>query len=158
MFGSFFIILPFIASMLYGLGYVLLEKVVGVHVNPATFLLLNTIAGALTIIPLVLWKGEAIELSAIVTHWSVFLMVVVAAFAPSLGWLATIYAIKNSSALYTALAETSYPLFTMAFGFLLFGIKQLNLVTFAGGMLVLVGAAIMIYGQAASLGTPSEPS
>ena len=79
---NFVVLLPFIAAMFYGLGYVLLEKVMGVNINPA-------------------------------------------------------------------LAETSYPLFTVAFGFFIFGIKKLDLITFGGGLLVLIGAAIMIYGQSA---------
>lgn len=144
---TFFLVLPFVASMMYGLSYVLLEKVVGVHVNPASFMVVNTLVGLIFLCLLIFVKGENIDFSAVAGQGSVWLMILVAAATPSLGWLATIYAIKNTSALYTALAETSYPLFTLAFGFMLFGIKQLNMVTLCGGIVVLCGAVLMIYGQ-----------
>ncbi len=144
---TFFLLLPFVASMMYGLGYVLLEKVAGVHINPASFMVLNMVTGLVFVLPLVFVKGEGINFSGIMESWPVFAMVMVASIAPTIGWIASIYAIKNVSALYTALAETSYPLFTMAFGFLLFGIKHLNFMTFCGGALVLVGAMVMVYGQ-----------
>ncbi|MGH1456574.1 MAG: EamA family transporter [Alphaproteobacteria bacterium] len=139
--------LPFIAAMFYGLAYVLLEKVMGTSVNPATFLAINTVSGIFIIALLVLFNGQKIELLPSTYTLPILTMVIVAAAAPSLGWLFTIYSIKHSSALYTALAETSYPLFTMAFGFLIFGIKKLDIITCSGGLLVLTGAAIMIYGQ-----------
>lgn len=146
---NFVVLLPFIAAMFYGLGYVLLEKVMGVNINPATFLTINTFSGLIIIAGLIVFGGQRIELLPATHNASVIVMLFVAAVAPSLGWVFTVYSIRHSSALYTALAETSYPLFTVAFGFFIFGIKRLDLITFGGGLLVLIGAAIMIYGQSA---------
>lgn len=139
--------LPFIAAMCYGLGYVLIEKALGVHINMASFLILGVITSIITYIPFALAIGQPIEFSGMMKTTGIFVLVLTAAGITGLGGIATFYAIRHTSALYTALAETSYPLFTMAFGFLLFGIKQLNFITFMGGLMVLAGAIIMIYGQ-----------
>lgn len=142
------ILLPFIASALYGLCYVLMEKVVGIYVSPASFLAVNTVANIAAILFLVAVHNDTLDLKEMLGSVPVFLMVVAAASAPAIGWVMTVYSIKNISALYTALAETSYPLFTIIFGFLLFGIREMNWVTFCGGMMILVGAAIMVYSKA----------
>ncbi len=152
--STLIVIFPFIAAMFYGLGYVLIEKVMGIHMNAATFLTLNTLAYIPLIGVLVVFRNEPLDFSTLMTNWPVFLMIMVAAAAPSLGWLFTIYAIKNTSALYTAFAETSYPVFTIAFGFLIFGIRQWDMTTLMGGALIMAGAAIMIFGQ--SMAEPHE--
>lgn len=143
----FFIILPFVASLMYGLCYVVLEKTLGIAVNPVTFLVLNLFCNLSVIIALMVFKGEVVDFSQVTSNAGLALMVFVAAAAPTLGWVMTIYSIKNMSALYTALAETSYPIFTLAFGLLFFGIKTPNITTFVGGFMILAGAAIMIYGK-----------
>lgn len=153
--SSIFVLLPFVASMCYGLSYIILEKTLGIHINPATFMTLNLVCNILVILALVFLKHESVDFSQVVQSGWVILMVVVAAAAPTLGWVITIYSIKNMSALYTALAETSYPLFTLAFGLLLFGIKTPNVTTLAGGFLILAGAAIMIYGK--NIDAPTMP-
>lgn len=152
---SFYVLLPFVASMCYGLSYIIMEKTLGIHVNPATFMILNLLCNIAVILLLVFWKQESIDFSQIAGNGWIILMVFIATAAPTLGWVITIYSIKNMSALYTALAETSYPLFTLAFGLLLFGIKTPNLTTLAGGFLILAGAAIMIYGK--NMDAPAAP-
>lgn len=151
----FFILLPFMASVLYGLCYVFLEKTLGLYINPVTFMVANLLCNAVVILSLIYWKQESVDFSQVAGHGMLMLVVFIAAAAPTLGWVMTIYSIKNTSALYTALAETSYPLFTLAFGLLIFGIKTPNFTTLAGGFLILVGAAIMIYGKNMDLESPA---
>ena len=141
------LILPFIASAMYGLCYILLEKVLGVHISAPTFLSINACANLVAIIYLVYGHGDTLDFRPVFASWPVFLMVIVAASAPVIGWVFTIYSIKNTSALYTAFAETSYPLFVMAFGFLIFGMRQASFTTICGGLLIFVGAVIMVYGR-----------
>ena len=154
--SSIFVLLPFVASMCYGLSYIIMEKTLGVHMNPATFMTLNLVCNILVILALVFVKQENIDFSQVTASFSVALMVCIAAAAPTLGWVITIYSIKNMSALYTALAETSYPLFTLAFGLLIFGIKTPSLTTIGGGLLILAGAALMIYGKNSEI-EPASP-
>ena len=149
---AFIVIFPFIAAMCYGLGYVLIEKVVGVHINTATFFAINTAVCIPVLLAVMCWKNQSLDFSPVFANWPVLLLVLAAALAPCLGWVFSIFAIRHTSALFTAFAETSYPIFTMAFGFLIFGTRHLNLMTFLGGLLVLLGAVIMIYGQNSAVG------
>ncbi|MCB1783772.1 MAG: EamA family transporter [Alphaproteobacteria bacterium] len=141
------VLMPFFASAFYGLSYVFMERTLGVHLNPTTFLFFNTLAEVIAIMLLIHVQGEHLDIRSATSSWPIFLMVIAAATLPIGGWVLTIYSIRHLSALYTALAETSYPLFTLAFGFLIFGIRQFNMTTFLGGALILVGAGIMVYGK-----------
>jgi drug/metabolite transporter (DMT)-like permease len=141
------LLLPFLASMMYGAGYVFLERVLDVHINPATFLVVNTLTNVLAVLFLVFVHGYAVEINSVFKSLPVFALVLAAAAAPSIGWVATIYSIKYISAIYTALVETSYPLFTLAFGLLFFGLKEWNWITLSGGVLIMAGAAVMLFGQ-----------
>ncbi len=145
--NAFFLTLPFIAAMCYALGYVLVERSVGPSISPASYMVINTLAGVVFILALVLVKGEPLNFSGLSQGWPMFFTILIAAAAPSFGWVLSVYAIKNVSAIYTALGEASYPLFTLAFGFLLFGIKTVNLTTLMGGVLIMAGAVVMILGQ-----------
>lgn len=145
--NTYFLILPFVAAMCYALGYVLVERSVGPSISPASFMVVNTLAGIVFILALVFIKGEPLDFSGMAQGWPMFFTILIAAAAPSFGWVLSIYAIKNVSAIYTALGEASYPLFTLAFGFLLFGIKTINLTTLLGGGLIMAGAVVMIVGQ-----------
>lgn len=145
---SMLVLLPFVAAMCYGIGYVLIERVVGIHINTATFYAINTVICILVLLWFVFWQGESVDFktfsSATAQTW---LLIIMAAAIPCLGWVFTIYAIRHTSAVFTAFAETSYPIFTMAFGFLLFGIRQVNPATIIGGVIIFMGAVIMVYGQ-----------
>lgn len=143
----YFLVLPFIAAMCYALGYVLVERSVGPSISPASYMVVNTLAGIVFILALIFIKGEQLDFSGMTQGWPMFLTILIAAAAPSFGWVLSVYAIKNVSAIYTALGEASYPLFTLAFGFLLFGIKTVNLTTLIGGGLIMAGAFVMILGQ-----------
>ncbi len=143
----FFLVLPFLSAMCYALGYVLIEKSVGPAISPASFMIINTLAGIVFISGLIVFKGEPVDFSGLRAGWPMFFTIIVAAAAPSFGWVLSVYAIKNVSALYTALGEASYPLFTIAFVFLFFGVKHMNFATLAGGALIMAGAFVMIWGQ-----------
>lgn len=144
---NFLLVLPFVASAMYGLCYIVLEKIVGIHISPPTFLCINAVANLFAILYLVYGHGDKIDFKPALQSWPVLTMAVVAAGAPVIGWVFTIYSIKNTSALYTAFAETSYPFFTLVFGFLIFGMRQMNFTTFCGGLLIFAGAVVMVYGK-----------
>lgn len=142
-----FLIMPFFASMLFGICYVLIERTIGIHINPVTFLLINAIALLACVAGLVVFKGEVISFKGMFSSTPILLMTLIAISTAVVGWVLSVYAIKNVSAVYTAFSETSYPLFTLAFGFLLFGMRSYSLSTICGGLLILVGAVIMITGH-----------
>ncbi|MBI1301384.1 MAG: EamA family transporter [Alphaproteobacteria bacterium] len=139
--------LPFIAALCYGLGYVLIEKVVGVHVNVTTYLFCSYLTGFMLLVPVLIFFQEPISVGKLLKSLSVLVLVLSTCLLINLGGLATFFSIKANSAIYTAFAETSYPLFTLAFGVFLFAAKKPNMITIIGGIIVFFGAVTMIYGQ-----------
>lgn len=142
MISAFF---PFIAAMFYGIGFVLIERTMH-HFTVLSFLFLNGIMGLVVAVTVWLVKREAF-LTGQEFDKATLLFFIGAALAPAAGWLLTIYSVKNASAVYAAMGEISYPLFTVLFAFLLFGVRGWGLSTLLGGALIMAGSFILVYGQ-----------
>lgn len=131
--------------MFYGLSFAFAEKVFKI-INVSTFLFWSgflTFASCFLVAKL---NNESLVFD-MGGSWSNLWFVVIATVVPSVGWLFTLYAIKNTSASYTAFAEISYPLFTILFLFLFFGLRAIDWTIILGGGLIMVGSLIMVYGQ-----------
>lgn len=138
---------PFIAAALYGLGYVLVERTME-SINVFTYMVIGILATLIALVGIWYFKGEAFSFNIPEANkWPTFAIIFLAAMAPTLGWVFTVYAIKDISPLYTAFAEVSYPLFIPLFAFLLFGARHLQWQTLLGGALIMAGAAVLILGQ-----------
>lgn len=137
---------PILAAMCYGLAFAFTEKALKIT-SAVTYLTISAAVGFFFILGLVAVKGERFSWGFLHNpkDMTIFL---IAAIAPSLGWLFTTYAIKNTNASYAAFAEISYPLFTLLFLFIFFGLRSLDWTILLGGSLIMIGSFIMVYGQA----------
>ena len=132
--------------MFYGLSFAFAEKAFKLT-NVTTYLVLNATTGLAAAAAFVLIKG-APEVSLDFTNDNKSLATVaVAVIAPTLGWIFTMFAIKSTSASYAAFTEISYPLFTVLFLFLFFGLRSLDWTIMLGGLLIMAGSCLMIWGQ-----------
>lgn len=138
---------PIMAAALYGLGFALIDKATQT-INVTTYIFISASSGLLTAFLLWFFRYEPINFSFLSEKWQTLFIIAGAAIAPSLGWILTIYAVKNISPAYAAFAEISYPLFTLLFLFLLFGVKHFGWSILFGGGLIMLGSFIMVYGQA----------
>lgn len=136
---------PFIAALFYGLGYVLLERTLH-HFTIVSFLLMNGMMGIIVALSLWILKRDTF-LTGVPFDKNMLAFFVLAGLVPSLGWLFTIYSVKSTSAVYAAMGEISYPLFTLLFAFLLFGVRSWSLTTLLGGGIIMIGSFILVYGQ-----------
>jgi len=140
-----YLFFPLFAAMFYGLAFAFTEKALKL-VNISTYLMLSGATGLAVAAAFVLFKGQSVSFEF--TNNSKSLAIVATAIlAPSLGWLFTAFAIKSTSASYAAFAEISYPLFTVLFLFLFFGMRTLDWTLLVGGLLIMSGSFLMIYGQ-----------
>ncbi len=137
---------PIIAAIFYGMAYPFIEKSME-SINVATYIFWSGIVSAIAGLLLWQFKNEPISLSFLSEKMSIIAMVLAAIILPTLGWLLTIYSVKTTSAGYTVFAEISYPLFTLLFLFLFFGVRHFDWSILAGGALVMLGSFILIYGQ-----------
>ncbi|MCK5284157.1 MAG: EamA family transporter [Alphaproteobacteria bacterium] len=136
---------PIIAAVCYGLCFAFTQKLLE-SVNVATYIFLGGVASVFIALGLSKFKHEPISLSFMEDKY-LLIVALIAVLVPSIGWLLTMYAIKNISASYAAFAEISYPLFTILFLFLFFGVRHFDWSILVGGGLVMFGSFILIYGQ-----------
>ncbi len=140
-----FAFFPLIAAMSYGIAFAFSEHALKMT-NVMTYMFLSSCVGLMSIFGLYFLKGERIEASFISDPRSI-LIVMIAVAAPSLGWLFTLFAVKNTNASYAAFAEISYPLFTVLALFIFFGYRMMAWQTLLGGVLIMIGSCIMVWGQ-----------
>lgn len=140
-----YIFFPLFAAMFYGLAFAFTEKALKL-VDISTYLILGALAGVAMASSLVVLRGQPLSFDFI-NNTKSLAVVAVAVLAPSFGWLFTMFAIKTTSASYAAFAEISYPLFTVLFLALFFGLRTLDWTIILGGALIMGGSFLMIWGQ-----------
>jgi drug/metabolite transporter (DMT)-like permease len=136
---------PVFAAMLYGLAYAMADRAFKVT-NITTYMLISYMFGLIMFLGVWKFKNEQISFSFLNNKYDA-LIVLASVSAPSLGWLFTMFAIQKTSASYAAFAEISYPLFTLLFLFLIFGIRHFDFSILVGGALVILGSAVLVSGQ-----------
>ncbi len=137
---------PFLAAACYGIGYLILEKAVA-GVNLATLYFTGASLGIVISICYAFWQNETISYSFAKETPSLLLILISATLATGMGWIFTTNAVKNTSAVYAAMGEVSYPLFTVLFAFLFFGVRYFDWTVLLGGALIMIGSFILVYGQ-----------
>lgn len=145
-----FAFFPIIAAMCYGLAYAMTEKALKIT-NVGTYMTVNTLFGVIIILYLFTIKGEPLKIDFTTSPKDLWFILLSTAM-PSIGWVFTMFAVKNTSAVYTSFAEISFPLFTLLFMFLLFGLRSIDWTILIGGGLIMTGSLIMIYGQTKGFG------
>lgn len=138
-------LLPIFAALFYGMAFALMERALQT-VNVVTYMLLGVIISLPLVMVLAAVRHEHISFDFL-TRWQDVLLVTAAVIAPALGWFLTAYTIKSIGGAYAAFAEVSYPLFTILFLFLFFGIKQFDWHLLVGGLMVVAGSSILVLGQ-----------
>lgn len=142
----FYPILPFIAAALYALDYVLIKSLTD-KINMTTYYIVSLIICLFLALGHGVITKERISLDVFKSEPVLLYLIIIAAIAGSIAWVMTTYTIKNISAHYAAFGEVSYPVFTLIFTYLLLGVRQFDLTSVIGGLLVVAGSSIMIYGR-----------
>lgn len=138
-------ILPLVAAILYGVSYAVVERLMVALPLNMVFLALAFVKLALSFIVAYFYKLHySFDFIKDTKTLSLFIIFIVCS---SIAGLCTFFAIKYISATYASVGEIAYPVFTVLFVFLFFGINQLNWWTAIGGLMVLSGSAILIMGE-----------
>ena len=136
---------PFLNAVLYGLYYALLERIYQ-KMTLSTVVLISAITSMAMLVVLTGMKLVPLDFSF--TRDKQSLMLVFAAQGVSICVTVLMYiAIRYTSATYLAFGELGYPLFVALFAYLLFGNKEFGWHVTAGGSLILIGCAILLYGR-----------
>ena len=129
-----------LASVLWGLNYVLFEKVMH-RVNIFSMMFLEYLLCTILLGILCLLFGNfKTDLQNIYTIKYTFILNVVVYLAAS---LLIASSIKQSNAVVAGLVEISYPLFIIIFSFLILKETNIDIKTIIGGLLILIGVVII---------------
>jgi drug/metabolite transporter (DMT)-like permease len=145
--NNIYIIFPFLSAALYGLGYVLIERLLK-HVPIATFTFFSAITLGIICGLVGFLRKDSFSLDFL-SDKKIAWLFVFTIVANAGGWIVTQMALKHTSAEFVSFAELTYPLFTLFFLFVLFNQSQFNWQSLFGGALVMIGAAILVMGQGA---------
>ncbi|MCC7305532.1 MAG: EamA family transporter [Alphaproteobacteria bacterium] len=137
---------PFFAAALYGLSYVLIERITA-QVNLTTYYLASNIIWLACALAHGYIRKEPFSFGTAENVPNVLLLILIASAAGSIAWLFTTYALKNISASYAAFGEISYPIFTLLFAALLFGLRGFSWQHMVGGALIFAGSIILVMAQ-----------
>lgn len=140
-----YVFLPFLSAALYGLGYVLLDKLLK-NIPILAFMLASSCIMTVAVGTMAFFKLSPQDFS-FVSDKKILLIFLATIFINITAWITTLLALQNTSASYVAFAEISYPLFTIFFLFLLFGENQFSWQSFIGGVLILAGSVVLVSSQ-----------
>lgn len=132
------------AALLWGICYVLSERVMNQGITPAFLLLISGIL----VLPFYYFfaHGSATiqqGLEIMLTNKSILFMVVAASLSTVLANYLVLYSVSEKNATLATLVEIAYPVFTFMFAWLLFKDVQLTWNTAMGGILIFSGIALI---------------
>lgn len=139
-------VFPVIAAALYGLCYVLIERATQ-QVSLTAYYIVSALFGVFFAFTHGYLRNESFPFSYIRENQGVLILMLLATVCGYSGWFFTTYAMKNISAPYAAFGEISYPLFTLFFAWAIFGGRHVDMTTIVGGILIMIGSFILVYGQ-----------
>jgi len=136
-----------VASILWGLNYVLTERLLKT-VSTATVLLAAALGGLVVAVTMGVVGGgfrRDLALLAAGGREAWWLAASVAVYLTAN--LCILASVRGSNATLAAVVETTYPLFTMVFAWVLFRETQATPGTFAGALLIIAGVACVLLGR-----------
>ncbi len=138
--------LPFISAALYGLGYILIEKMLkGVPV--LAYMVVNSLLFSAILVTIYLFRREQTSFEFLGDKKTLALFLITLA-VNAVAWVITLVSLKNNNATYTAFAEISYPLFTVLFLFVFFGIAHhWTWQSVIGSLLIFSGSVFLVWSQ-----------
>lgn len=132
------------ASVLWGLGYALSERVLKDSLPVSFFVLLEGLVGVAIYLMICLYAGTLkTGFEAVQANPKILLTVTFISTITMLGIFFIYMAILGKNASMANLIEITYPLFTILFAWLLFRDVQVNWATALGGLLIFTGIGII---------------
>ena len=135
------------ASLCWGISYASCGPLLKKGLNPLIFLLGYSLCGFLGAAVMLLGSEKHQEglrlqdMSRSDMGWFMFSVV-----GSAIGAYLTYAAMGAKNPSLVALIEISYPIFVVMFSWIFFRQMELNLMTFCGGLLILIGVSVIIVG------------
>jgi len=134
------------ASVLWGFGYALSERVVKDDLPTSFFVLTQGIIGVILYLAICLYFGTIkTGVEALQSNPKIWLNLGLVAFSTTLGIFFIYMAIVGKNASMANMIEITYPVFTIIFAWLLFRDVQVNWTTALGGLLIFSGVGLIYW-------------
>lgn len=134
------------ASVLWGFGYALSERVVKDDLPTSFFVLTQGIIGVILYLAICLYFGTIkTGVEALQANPKIWLNLGLVAFSTTLGIFFIYMAIVGKNASMANMIEITYPVFTILFAWLLFRDVQVNWTTALGGLLIFSGVGLIYW-------------
>ena len=135
------------ASILWGLGYVLSEKVLKTGITPAVYLFVVSILGTICYGLVTLLEGWRGSYDVLLVERRNILLLFITAFIFVVANILISYSVLAKNATMASFIEISYPVFTAFFAWLIFREVQFNFASLIGGLLIFSGVAFIFFGS-----------
>ena len=135
------------ASILWGLGYVLSEKVLKTGITPAVYLFVVSILGTICYGLVTLLEGWRGSYEVLLVERRNILLLFLTAFIFVVANIFISYSVLAKNATMASFIEISYPVFTAFFAWLIFREVQFNFASLVGGLLIFSGVATIFFGS-----------
>ncbi len=134
------------ASVLWGFGYALSERVVKDDLPTSFFVLTQGIIGVILYLSICLYFGTIkTGVEALQANPKIWLNLGLVAISTTLGIFFIYMAIVGKNASMANMIEITYPVFTILFAWLLFRDVQVNWTTALGGLLIFSGVGLIYW-------------
>jgi drug/metabolite transporter (DMT)-like permease len=137
-------LLAMTASLLWGLNYVLAEKAMQ-YVSPFTLMALEVLAAGVVVLIVSVARGSLMrDLHVIATNDRAAILTVASIVAFTVADTAIFLSIAAKNATVSSLVEISYPVFIVAFTWLLFRESHLTPSVVTGALLIFSGVTLIM--------------
>lgn len=137
------LVYAFLAATIWGLDYVLGEKIFKYRISPVTLLTLQMFIGVIIFFIAGYRMQLKQELALILSNRTLLWITVAAILSFNLGNLFIFLSIRAKNATLAALIELSYPIFTMVFAWLLFQENHVTISVTIGSILIFAGIVVI---------------
>ena len=132
-------------SVLWGLGYVLAEKIMReTAITPVFLMVIMNVIALPVYMALSFFLGQfKVGVGEIFSSGYLIVLLLLAAFSAVGGNILILHSIVEKNAALASLLEISYPLFVVIFSYLILKDAQLNWGTGLGGLLIFAGVVVI---------------
>ncbi|MGD9639263.1 MAG: EamA family transporter [Alphaproteobacteria bacterium] len=134
------------ASVLWGLGYVLSEKVLKAGITPIFYLLVVSVLDVVVFGILAMFEGFSSNLQLLADDRRNWTGLILTTMVFAVANILISYGIVTKNATMASFIEISYPIFTAFFAWLILKETQFNCMTLIGGALIFTGIGFVFVG------------
>ncbi len=132
------------AAVMWGLGYVIDEKILKSGVSPVILMILQTtVVFPLYLIVASRHEGSMAEIKLVLGDMKLLSITILAGIMILFGNLAILHSVADKNATLASMVEISYPIFVVLFSYMLVKDFSVSIYTLFGGIMIFAGVFLV---------------